>query len=306
MNRTVTSGLVLAFACVALAGCSDGPSGTPATTTPLPSGKGAISGLLVDDAFRPIELTASPSTEFQAKGFVLLQETGDQTKSNANGEFQFAGLDPGTYTLRVSATGHEATPQKVTVTAGEYTEASVVARRTVSTGGFIISYEYAAFVSCGANLIVVGSSFDCTFDQSGDSSREAFTVNYTEYDASYFVMEMRSNNPQYFDVWLQPPGNEFCDGAYQIMGGPDTDYLRWQLKRGESAVSSPTASGADCPTLPWDNKQSMQTVVYLNSLGFDEGIGFGLGVYIGVQANFVQNIFIGDPGVNVDVFCVLC
>jgi hypothetical protein len=300
--------LALAFACVALAGCSgDGPGPSDPTQPPLQAGKGAIAGLLVDDRFRPIHLTVdAASTEFQARGFVLLQETGAQMQTTPNGEFSFADLDPGAYTLRVTASGHEATPQRVEVRSGEFSEVSVVARRVSSAGGLIISYEYAAFVSCGTNLIVVGSSFDCTLDQSGDSSREAFTVDYTGYDATYFVMEMRADNPQYFDVWLQPPGNEFCDGAYQIMGGPDTTYLRWQLKLGEAAVSSPTASGADCQTLVWDNTEPMQTIVYLNSIGFDQGIGFGLGAYIGVQANFVQNVFIGDPGVSVDAFCVLC
>lgn len=298
--RTVL--ILLALVATGLAGCAEStPDDAPTNVDPddfvLAAGKGAIAGLVVDDRFRPV-----------MGARVLLQEEGAQTTSNANGEFSFVDLAPGRYTLRASADGHEATPKSVEVVAGQFAEANIVARRIISEGGFIISNEYAAFVPCGANVVFYGDSFDCTFDQSGDSQRVSFTIDYTAFNLSHFVMELDSNNPQYWDVWLQPPLDDSasCGETYQIMGGPDSTYWRWQLNRGESAISADTASGAGCETVPWDNDTPLQTYVYLNSLGFDQGVGFGVGVYVGVQANFVQNAFVGEPDVDVDTYCVWC
>ncbi len=90
-------------ASVALAGCasSDGgddqvlDGGVSDDTFTLKAGRGAISGLLVDDRFRPIELTDNPTTEFQRSGFVLLQELGLKARTDSNGEFSFVDLEPG-------------------------------------------------------------------------------------------------------------------------------------------------------------------------------------------------------------------
>jgi hypothetical protein len=302
---------------VALAGCAgDAPStgGDDVSSTvdrdsfQLQAGRGAVAGLLVDDRFRPIHLVDNPQGEFQTTGFVLLQETGEQVKTNENGEFTFVNLEPGTYTLRVTAAGHEAVPQRTTITEGVFNELSVIARRVVSDAGFILSLEFAAFSSCGINLLVIGTPADCTGDLSGDTERSAFTVDYTDLDVTHMVQEMRANNPNYFDVWMRPLGQQSVGQAYQIMGGPDTTYLRFQLNLNESATHSAGASGTGREGRVWDNQHPVQTVMYLNSLGFEEtgGATFGAGVYFGVQANFVQSAFLGNPQVDVDSFCVYC
>src|SRR5688572_23300773 len=153
---------------VLLSGCGDGgdapPSASTETTGPLASGKGAISGLLINDVFRPVP-----------GGLVLIQELGLTATSDASGQFSFVDLEPGAYMLRVQADGHEAAPQTVDVTEGEYAEVELMARRVSSEGGRIITNEYSVFISCNINAVVIGLPYDCTMDQSGDSDRAAFT-----------------------------------------------------------------------------------------------------------------------------------
>ena len=75
---------------LALAGCSgsgdgDGTSATGSSTTgPLKSGKGAISGLLINDVFRPVP-----------GGLILIQDLGLTATSDASGQFAFLDLEPG-------------------------------------------------------------------------------------------------------------------------------------------------------------------------------------------------------------------
>ncbi len=319
--------MALLLVTVALAGCSDGGSNddTPTPTVDpddfeLESGKGAIAGLLFDDRFRPIELTDSPQSEFQTTGFVLLQETGERTQTSTNGEFTFVDLEPGQYTVRVTADGHEATPQRVTVSEGEFAEAQVLARRVISDTGTIVTEEFTAFVACGYNVIALGGGIDCTFDQSGDTQRDSFVVDYTDLNVTHIVLEMLGNKPEFYDVWMYPDRGGIPSPAdtYQIMGGPDTEYLRFQLNIGEVAVNSPDASGADTEPLMFDNNETIRTTVFINSLGYgteipvsvpifgNEPLGFGVGVYYAVQANFVMTTFLGEPDVDVDSYCVFC
>ncbi len=308
--RTILT--VLTLVAIGLSGCTSDDPGPQVVdnVTPedfvLEAGKGAIAGLLLDDRFRPIELTDDPKTEFQARGFILLQETGQQAKSTENGEFTFVDLEPGTYTLRATIEGHEATPAKVEVEEAVFAESSLQARRVVSTEGLLISYEYAAFSSCGVNAVIIGTPLDCTADLSGDTDRAGFTVDYTGYDARHFIMEMRANNPNYFDVWARPNGQSSVSQAYQILGGPETQYLRWQLNLNETAMHDVGASGEGEEGVVWDNAVPVQTVLYLNSLGFEQGVGFGAGVYLGVQANFLQSVFVEHTPEDVDTFCVIC
>src|SRR5688572_2735915 len=179
---------------VLLSGCGDGgdapPSASTETTGPLASGKGAISGLLINDVFRPI-----------AGGLVLIQELGLTSTSDASGQFTFVDLEPGTYLLRVQADGHEAAPQPVEVREGEYTEAEVIARRVVSDAGRIVTSEYSVFVACNINAVVIGLPYDCTLDQSGDTDRAAFTSDYTAVaNVTYMVTEMKANQVGNYEV----------------------------------------------------------------------------------------------------------
>ena len=192
--------MVLVMVAVALAGCAGESEPEPVEVVDTENfvhkeGKGAIAGLLVDDRFRPIQLTSDPETEFQTDGFILLQETGSQVQTTENGEFSFLDLDPGTYTIRVTADGHEAIPAKVTVVEGAFAELSVIARRVSSVGSTIITEEYSAFSPCFINFVAFSYTADCTGDQSGETFRAGITGrNLSAFeDLTWVVAETQFN-----------------------------------------------------------------------------------------------------------------
>ena len=298
---------------VALAGCADeaGSEGAGAIdreTFEFALGQGAIAGLLVDDRFRPIELTDDPQTEFQTTGFVLLQETGQQVQTTENGEFNFVDLEPGTYTVRVTLDGHEATPQRVSVSAGEFTELSVVARRIAGEQGIAIAQEYTGFIACSVFFIAQGTVFDCTFDGSGDTDRASYDTDWTHFgdDATHLVTEARFNHVSTYAVQVRAfpeTGRENYAGATP----KDVDYVRIHLEHGVLNEEW-TDPG---PNVPWVNAHPFQTIMFALGEFHHEFAATGLvccgvGVKVGTQAQFVQTLFLGDPEIDVEAYCVLC
>jgi hypothetical protein len=294
--------LAALVAALALAGCSDGGgeggTGTTggATTGPLESGKGAISGLLINDVFRPVP-----------GGLVLIQELGLTATSDSSGQFVFTDLEPGSYLLRVQADGHEAAPQSVDVREGEYAEAELIARRVASDGGRIITNEFSVFVSCNVNAVVIGLPFDCTLDQSGDSDRSAFTSNYTDVSGiTYMVTEMRANQVGNYEVRIRPTDHDQGpEGNYAVMEVVDSDYMRIVNKLGEAAHDPYELTGGNAA---WENTDEFLTILYVDSLGKNAGDTgtFGAGVDVGIKAKFVQSVFVGEPDVDLETYCVLC
>jgi hypothetical protein len=314
-RRPAALALAVVVLTVALAGCSEDAGGP--TTAPivdrddieLAAGKGAIVGLLVDDRFRPIQLTNDvASTEFQAKGFVLLQETGEQVLTTVNGEFSFVDLPPGSYTLRVSASGHEAVPQRVLVTAGEFAEMSIVARRTSSEGSFVLTQEYSVFIPCSLRTIENGYVADCTLDQSGDSFRPGFYANYTQFGeaADAMVTEMKASK---------------AAGMYRVQIRDDTTnpWIRWGTSTqfnvdyikivNEYGVLNEVDNWYG-DNIPWENDRTMHVILFVGALLEQEAaeLGFccGVGVEIGIKAQFLQTVFVGELPVAVASYCVLC
>lgn len=106
MRGAWASGVVMVLL---LAGCSGDGGGAPL---------GAIEGLVLDDAYRPVP-----------GALVILQETGRNSTTDAQGQFQFLGLEPSTYSLVVSWRGYESAPQAVTVSAGATVEATLAVDR---------------------------------------------------------------------------------------------------------------------------------------------------------------------------------
>ena len=314
MKALLLVGLV---ASLALAGCGGNDGETPpttgsGTTGPLASGKGAISGLLVNDVFRPVP-----------DGLVLIQDLGLTATTDSSGQFTFIDLEPGAYLLRVQAEGHEAAPQSVEVQEGEYAEAEIMARRITSEAGRIITTEYSVFVSCAASAPVVSATNDCTFDQSGDSDRAAFTSNYTAYaDATYLVTEMKSARPAsstsgaYKIIVRQLPDT---DNYYASAYTADGDYIKVVMKLGEVSLSD-----TEGRNLAWNNTEELQTAFFPQGAfkGETQSVqdagcqpdpadvtcfeSRGLGAQVGVRAKFVQSLFIGDPEVDIETYCVLC
>ena len=294
--------VALVASSLALAGCGgkdgdgDGPSAGSGTTGPLESGKGAISGLLINDVFRPVP-----------GGLVLIQELGVTSTSDSSGQFSFVDLEPGTYLLRVQAEGHEAAPQSVDVVEGEYAELEVMARRVASDSGRIITNEYSVFVSCNVNAVVIGLPYDCTFDQSGDSDRAAFTSDFTAVgNVTYLITEMKANQVGNYEVRVRPTDHDQGpDDNYAVMEIVDSDYLRIVNRLGEAAHDPYELTGNN---QAWNNTEEFLTILYVDSIGKNAGDTgtFGAGIDVGIRAKFVQSVFVGDPETDIESYCVLC
>ncbi len=308
--------VVLLVAGVALAGCGDkggkdageAAGGQPA----LKSGKGAISGLVINDVYRPVP------------GALVLASNGLTATSDGSGQFTFLDLEPGAYVLRAQADGHEAAPQSVEVVAGEYAEAELMARRVANQGGRIITTEYSVFVPCAFAAPAVTANPPCLVDLSGDTDRFGFNVNYTGYPgATYLVTEMKANREA-----SQEPGR----GAYKVVvrdgegGDPyyssafttDSDYLRLVMQVGTKSLQDTEARNQ-----VWNNTGDMQVAFFPQGAfkaetqqGLDaacasdptQGTCFesrGVGAQFGIRARFIQSLFIGEPEVDIATYGVL-
>lgn len=301
--RTLPFAAVALVLTLALAGCGDkggDGNGNGGTTTnpPLQSGKGAISGLVINDVYRPV-----PDA-------LILLNNGLTATSDASGQFTFANLDPGAYIARVQAEGHEAAPQSIQVEAGQYAEAELIARRVINEGSRIITSEYSVFIPCAADYVVNGNVLDCTLDQSGDSFRAAFTSNYTGYqDVTYLVTEMKTNSPDRFEVQLR--GADSCsDPKYHAVAQFEGDYVKIVMKLGETntehqAVASYGENEA------WLNDCDLDTILFTDSQFREElqdagaPVCCGAGVHFGIKARFIQSLFIGEPEVDIATYNVM-
>lgn len=305
MKGALLAALLASFVLAGCAGDGGGEPGDGGEAPPLDRDKGAITGLLLDDAFRPIP-----------DGLLLLQPVGLTATSDGNGEFSFSDLDPGAYTLRVQSEGHEAAPLGVDVVAGEYTEIEVSARRVFSEAGRIITTEYSVFISCAADFIANGIVFDCTLDQSGDSDRADFNSNYTGYaNATYLVTEMRANKESRYEVQVRC-SDEDADYSYYAVARINGDYAKMTMPLGRDTPDAPVppeyteASGSG----PWMNDcEEMQTILFTDSQFREElqstpagpVVCCGLGAQFGIKARFVQSLFIGEPEVDIATYSVL-
>lgn len=295
MKAFLSVALLLA---VALAGCNDdgGDSGE-GETPPLASGKGAISGLLINDVYRPVP-----------NALVLLQPVGLTATTDASGQFTFTDLEPGAYLLRVQADGHESAPQNVDVTAGSYAEAELMARRVANEAGRIVTSEFSVFIPCAVDVVATGYVLDCTLDQSGDSFRAGFTSNYTSYqNATYLVTEMKAENPDRYEVQVREDDGTSTGGERYSVAQFEGDYLKLVFKLGEV---EPVYNGQN-NNVPWLNDKPILTILFSDSMGREEvqqvdpSICCGAGAHFGIKAKFVQSLFIGEPEVDVASYGVL-
>ena len=82
------------------------------TTTPTPSGKGSISGDVIDVDGNPID---SAKISLKGKKTKVLKKT----TSDEEGLFEFQDLDADTYTIKVLKKGYKRGIQKVRLEKGE-------------------------------------------------------------------------------------------------------------------------------------------------------------------------------------------
>lgn len=315
MSRVPGFLLAALAATVALAGCSGGggggssDGGTP-TQPPLAAGKGAIAGLLLDDALRPIP-----------EGLLLLQPVGLTATSDRTGEFGFTDLDPGTYVIRAQAEGHEAAPLTIDVAAGEYAEAQISARRVFNQAGRIITNEYSVFIPCAAGFVVNGVTANCLLDLSGDSYRSSFTSNLTAMaNITYMVTEWKFNQVGDWNGQIREDNGEPAGGErYAVLDIVQADYGKVLLQPG---VLNTEANGQN-NNVPWNNTKEFATAIFLNGQFKGEAQSAadavcqpsvdqtcltmtGAGAAFGIRARIVQSVFIDEPAVDVNTYCVLC
>lgn len=304
--------VVLLVLSLTLAGCGGGGGKKAAGPAQLKDGKGAIAGLVINDVYRPVP-----------RALVLLSN-GVTATADGNGQFTVLDLEPGSYILRVQAEGHEAAPQTVDVVEGEYTDAELLARRVFNQGGRIVTTEYSVFIPCSFGGAVTSGNPPCLVDLSGDSDRSYFFANYTAYaNVTYLVTEMRADRP----ASTEPGGGSYKIVVRDSRGGDpyfssaftsDSSYLKLVMKMG--AVSE---QDAEHRNQRWNNTDPLQVVLFPQGSFKGESQGAmdqactsdpssttcqeskGVGAQFGIRARFVQSLFIGKPGLDIDNYGVL-
>lgn len=290
--------LTLLVTTTLLAGCG-GTGGDDTVLPPIDDTTGAITGIVLDDRLRPVSAAE-----------LLLTPVAALVATDEDGQFSFGNLAPGAYVLLVTAPGHEAAPMAVDVTAGEYTEVQVPARRTFSEGAYTITTQYSVFIPCAIDFVVNGIVEDCTGDQSGDSFRPGFVSDYTAHgkNATYLVTEMLANQKNRYEVQVRcEKGGDY---QYYAVARIDDPYAKMTLKLGN--VTTDAVPPPEYGTTKWDNKcKNMHTILFADSPGREELQGLGLpvccgaGVQLGIKARFVQTLFLGPPQVAVETYGVL-
>lgn len=276
---------------VVLAGCAD--SGGPKENEivegkvgekdgVLSAGKGAIEGLLVDDAFRPLELTDDPESQYQFSGFLFIQELALQVQTNENGEFTVLDVEPGNYRLRPQVDGHDGGTQRITVTAGEFTEVTVQLQRKASSSSTILTEEYTGFTPCGAPVIV----FNC-LDGSAESYRPGPQgLDYTSIDnITYVVIEMRTNGDG--DYLFQARGGSNYASGYTNGG----NYAKAILYNSNLVTAEEAYPGS----LPWPNEAGWEIILFINDNN----------VHLATKSQFMLSLFINEPTLDLDAYALI-
>jgi hypothetical protein len=245
MNLKLRGLLVaLVMSSVVLAGCTDssGTDSARADGSATDPTKGDISGLLVDDFFRPVQLKeAWPGLpgDFQDTGFILIVETASRLETTENGEFSANGLQPGRYTLRISAENHEAMEKTIDVVANDESSITLEMRRKSNAANPILTIEFSGFVPC-ATSGAVSFTVGCAFDRSGDSYRPGPIQDYrTPYgtEAHYMIIEaVTSQSGQYLLVLREDDVTGSGGDEYASMENVDTGNPYMKIILENSAV----------------------------------------------------------------------
>ena len=300
---------------ILLAGCS-GSSNTSSTVAPvterpaLAEGRGAIAGLLIDDIYRPIP-----------NGLILLQGAGLTATTDDAGQFTFVDVLPGSYIALVSAVGHEAAPVNVDVTAGEYTELEISARRIFSDAGSTITTQYSVFIPCttsaGYTSLDYGGAL-CPADTAGSDYRPGLSkLDFSEnVNVTYLVAELKANQKDnYVFVLRHDDGSSGGAERWGSVQMNNTDYGKVVLKRGEVYQTWQAANK------PWMNENGtpMAALLFYLGQGGDQSstlptctepqdpahVCYGVGQRFAIKANIILTVFLGEPKVNIEEYHVL-
>lgn len=299
--------ILAALAVMMFAGCTDEGTGTDTPLVPeaaqLQAGMGAIQGLIVDDRFRPLHLTPDPQTEFAHDGFILLHETGQELRSDENGQFIAVDIEPGRYTLRPSVAGHEGQPVPVVVEAGAFAEVSVVVRRIVSPGeDTVIVRDDTLLKTCSVQFLDARYTPGklCFGDLSADGTTSWVEYNFTGLgNVSVVVIEMVYSQVGDWETWITPPSN-LVGAMYGRPVAWDTDYMRAQIRANETLGNFATLPFEPEHFYVWPNK---------GELGHEEtepilGLGLGFGFTFQYTVRVVTSAFLAEP-VDIDAYALL-
>ena len=130
-----------------LAGCSDGGGGgqgtgpTPIDVDPGSTVRGAISGVVVDDAIRPV-----------AGATVTLASTGANATSDEEGLFTFLDLEPGFYAMSAGAPLFLPTQVTADVVAGETAKVKVQLLRDPTPQPYHTTYKHEGFMQAWGTI----------------------------------------------------------------------------------------------------------------------------------------------------------
>ena len=304
-----------------LAGCSAKTSSTVVDATSLPplsAGKGAITGLVIDDRYRPVP-----------DAMVLLTPLGLTATTDAEGQFQFADLEPGSFVALVQVKDHEAAPKNVDVTAGQYADLELMARRIFSDSGSVITQEYSVFIPCAFDYVVNGLIYGCVPDSSGDTYRPGISVDFRaqKTNLTYLVSEILLNQPDsYVFVVRCSDGSSFGCGEYGYVNTTGGNYGKVIMQNPGNYMHTPHS-------LNWTNKVILDGLLFYYGTGGPEVTTvarpagcllppttnplnnkpafcrdfYGAGAKFGVKAKIVMTAFLGqlDPGLDIEKYSVL-
>ncbi len=187
--------LALTILAVSFAGCSEEPAAAAGEDdlfndfdAPADDGKGLIRGIVIDNSVTPL-----------ADAKVTLKASGAETVTNANGAFQFTGLEPGTYFLEVSKTGYSKVQASTPVVANVASPEIVRVQLELIPGAVpaFVPLQYDLFMSCGFKLAnYVFDAFYC--DPTGAAGLQG-------QDDSAHVFELdRDDTPSHYQseiIW---------------------------------------------------------------------------------------------------------
>ena len=207
----------LAAAILALAGCAEPAAET--TTVGLGDGteveladEGALSGVVVDEAIRPLS-----GVIVEVLGYSLQAVTDD------TGLFAVEELPPGLYTLSANATGYLATQTTVEVKVGETAKVRIVLPTDTTPKPFHTTVKYDGFNQAGNGLVsqayelfvneTAGVPFDSCACQFYYTLEQPADTHIVEVEWEPSVDNPTGDSSGYWAIWDDDGGDYQDDGC---------------------------------------------------------------------------------------------
>ena len=144
--------LVVGVLALSLAGCATEPEPTPAeglgeaVQVEVTETTGAIRGVVVDDAIRPLA------------GVLVALAPGERFANTTEaGVYTFSNLEPGTYFVSASRFGYSSAQQSVEVVAGDREPPVVKVQlvRDPTQRAYVVSQQFTGFIMCTSSVVAL-------------------------------------------------------------------------------------------------------------------------------------------------------